>query len=66
MVPSTKAGTRKTRTATDAQILSLHAPYGTKLGAAFYDDEKRVLHVLEDTKDTVGWDLATLRELSDH
>lgn len=51
------------RRATHAQILSLHAPYGTKLGAAFYDDEKRVLHVLEDTKDTVGWDLATLREL---
>jgi hypothetical protein len=61
VVPAYAAREDRLGAGSDMQVLSLHAPYGTKLGAAFYDAEKRVLLVLEDTKDTVGWDLATLR-----
>jgi hypothetical protein len=47
----------------DLQVLALYAPYANQLSAACYDPEERKVHVLEDTKDTYGWDLATLCKL---
>ncbi|WVQ82858.1 hypothetical protein IAT38_004993 [Cryptococcus sp. DSM 104549] len=44
----------------DQRILSLHGPYAGNLAAAWYDPEERKIQVLEDTKDTLGWDLACL------
>ncbi|WRT63120.1 uncharacterized protein IL334_000023 [Kwoniella shivajii] len=42
------------------RILAIHGPYVGNIGAAWYDPEKRKIQVLEDTKDTLGWDLALL------
>jgi hypothetical protein len=41
-------------------VLALYAPGQNSLAAAFFDPETRRLQVLEDTKDTWGWDLAVL------
>lgn len=46
------------------QILSLHSPSGYNIAAACWDPDGHRILVLEDTKDTTGWDLATLGELS--
>ncbi len=43
-------------------MLSFHAPYGNTLAAAYFDPETRKIYVMEDTKDTWGWDLACLCE----
>jgi len=45
------------------QVLAFYAPYANQFSAAYYEPEERKIHVLEDTKDTWGWDLATLRKL---
>jgi DNA mismatch repair protein MSH5 len=45
------------------QVLALYAPYANQFSAAYFDPEERKIHVLEDTKDTWGWDLATLCKL---
>lgn len=45
------------------QVLAFYAPYATQFAAAYYEPEERKIHVLEDTKDTWTWDLATLRKL---
>jgi len=73
-VPSTAAASAPTseepkvcqmfRRDNDLQVLALYAPYANQLSAAYYDPEERKVHVLEDTKDTYGWDLATLCKLS--
>ncbi|WWC97660.1 hypothetical protein V866_004544 [Kwoniella sp. B9012] len=42
------------------RVLVVHAPYYDDLAAAWYDPVKRKIEVLEDTKDTSGWDLAML------
>ncbi|WWD06427.1 hypothetical protein V865_004517 [Kwoniella europaea PYCC6329] len=42
------------------KVLVVHAPYYDDLAAAWYDPVKRKIEVLEDTKDTLGWDLAML------
>lgn len=44
----------------NTQVLALHAPGQNNLAAAFYDPETRKLQILEDTKDTWGWDLGAL------
>jgi DNA mismatch repair protein MSH5 len=52
------------RSSTDLlQVLALHAPGQNNLAAAYYDADTRKLQVLEDTKDTWGWDLAVLCQL---
>nr|XP_019013939.1 uncharacterized protein I206_00016 [Kwoniella pini CBS 10737]OCF52720.1 hypothetical protein I206_00016 [Kwoniella pini CBS 10737] len=42
------------------RVLALFAPSREVLAAAWYDPEKRNMEILEDTKDTRGWDLAIL------
>ncbi|WWC90295.1 uncharacterized protein L201_005228 [Kwoniella dendrophila CBS 6074] len=42
------------------RILAFHAPWGNDIAAAWYDPLKRRIEVLEDTKDSSGWDLALL------
>ncbi|ODN73698.1 hypothetical protein L202_07243 [Cryptococcus amylolentus CBS 6039] len=44
----------------EQRILSLHGPCGGNLAAAWYDPEERKIQILEDTKDTMSWDLAVL------
>ncbi|WWC57496.1 uncharacterized protein I303_100028 [Kwoniella dejecticola CBS 10117] len=42
------------------KVLALYAPSRDGLAAAWYDPETRKMEILEDTKDTRGWDLAVL------
>ncbi|WVQ94393.1 hypothetical protein IAU59_001472 [Kwoniella sp. CBS 9459] len=42
------------------RILTFHAPSAGNLAAAWYDPDERKIEVLEDTKDTISWDLAIL------
>ncbi|KAK8844830.1 hypothetical protein IAR55_006680 [Kwoniella newhampshirensis] len=44
----------------DKRVLSFHAPAQGSIAGAWYDPEERKIQVLEDTKDTVSWDLAWL------
>ncbi|KIR53753.1 DNA mismatch repair protein MSH5 [Cryptococcus gattii Ru294] len=44
----------------EQRTLSLHGPFMGNLAAAWYDPEARKIQVLEDTKDTLNWDLACL------
>ncbi|WWD22617.1 hypothetical protein CI109_107110 [Kwoniella shandongensis] len=44
----------------EKRVLSFHAPSSGNLAAAWYDPEERKIQVLEDTKDTFGWDTACL------
>jgi hypothetical protein len=46
------------------QILSIHCPNGYNIAAAVWDHEVRKMLVMEDTKDTTGFDLAVLGELT--
>lgn len=46
----------------DHQLLSLNTPSGNDFAAAWYDPESNMVYVVEDTKDTAGWDLAVLCE----
>ena len=46
------------------QVLAFYAPYANQFSAAYYEPEERKIHVLEDTKDTWGWDLATLCKIA--
>ncbi|EIW73074.1 hypothetical protein TREMEDRAFT_26100, partial [Tremella mesenterica DSM 1558] len=43
----------------DKQTLAFHA-MGSTLAAAYFDPDSRMLHIMEDTKDTDSWDLACL------
>ncbi|WVF66781.1 hypothetical protein IAT40_001523 [Kwoniella sp. CBS 6097] len=43
-----------------SRILAFHAPSAGSLAASWYDPEERKIAVLEDTKDTLTWDLAIL------
>ncbi|OXC87107.1 DNA mismatch repair protein MSH5 [Cryptococcus neoformans] len=44
----------------EQRTLSLHGAFTGNLAAAWYDPEERKIQVLEDTKDTLNWDLACL------
>ena len=48
----------------DQQVLALHAPYGNTIAAAYFEPESNKMYVMEDTKDTLGWDLACLGQHS--
>ncbi|OCF34563.1 hypothetical protein I316_03604 [Kwoniella heveanensis BCC8398] len=43
-----------------SRLIVLHAPSPGNLAGAWYDPEELKIEVLEDTKDTPSWDLATL------
>lgn len=44
--------------------MSINAPYGTQISAAYFDPEERKIYVLEETKDNWNWDLAMLCQLT--
>ncbi|KAI9637308.1 putative meiotic recombination-related protein [Dioszegia hungarica] len=44
----------------ERRVLSIHSPSGYNFAAAFWDPEQHKILVVEDTKDTTGWDLASL------
>ncbi|WVR09062.1 hypothetical protein IAU60_006123 [Kwoniella sp. DSM 27419] len=44
----------------EPRVLAVHATAIGQLAGAWYDPERAVVYVLEDTRDTSGWDLAML------
>lgn len=55
---------RAIRSVLDDQVLALNSPNGSLLSAAYFDPDDRKIYVLEETKDTWGWDLASLCKLA--